>query len=232
MPEDLKLGRPHFYTQAVQDNSRSVKEGRPIFDEIEMVKISHPGDRLHNWTGPVTEKHFIRGKHYDATELFPDDYAAFKKGGLRASHGTPLEEWPNPGMTKGRVAELKAMDILSVEELGNIPDNVLPKMGMGARELRDAAKAYITTAKDGAANAKMAAELAQLRAMVEQLTAGAAPTFETFSPGFPPEPKDINDCTDDELKAYIKRETGQAPRGTPSRETLIAKAAEVARAAV
>ncbi|WP_141339703.1 hypothetical protein [Bradyrhizobium sp. USDA 3458] len=203
--------RPRFYKDAIQNMAASEKEGRPIFEEKEMVEVRIPGDKLFSWVGEVSDKHRQR---------WPDVYAAFKRGEERAASGTPLEQWPNPSLTKARVAELKSANILSVEELAGVPDSTLPKLGMGARELRDQARAYIDAAKGGAENAKMAAELAQLRQMVENLT-GKAPEA--------PKEKSPEDCTDQELKDYIKRETGEAPRGNVSRETLLKRAAEIAQ---
>lgn len=40
--------------------------------------------------------------------------------------------------------------------------------------------------------------------------------------------KRLEDCTDAELKAFIKRETGEAVKGNPSRQTLIERAMEIA----
>jgi hypothetical protein len=40
---------------------------------------------------------------------------------------------------------------------------------------------------------------------------------------------DINDATDEQLKQFIKEQTGAAPRGNPSRETLLARVAELAQ---
>lgn len=206
--------RPRFYMDAVLNKSLSEKEGRPIYVDKEMVEVRIPGDKLFSWVGEVEEQHKQR---------WPEHYAAFKRGEQRASVGTPLEHWPNPELHKSRVAELKACDILSVEELANVPDSTLPKLGMGARELREQARAYIAAAKDGAGNSAMAAELARLKEIVEKLTSGA--------PVEQPKEKSLEDCTDDELKAFIKQKTGQAPRGNVSRETLLKRVAELAEAA-
>ena len=209
--EQRDNARPRFFVDAIKNNAESEKAGRPIFDSKTMVEIRIPGDKNMTWVGEVNDKH---------KERWPDHWAAFQKGELRAASGTPLEEWPNPELTKGRVAELKAMDILSVEELAGVSDGLLPKMGMGARELRDQAKAYIDRAKGGAGNAAMVAELARLKEMVERLTGNVPPAVA--------QDKSIEDCTDAELKEFIKRETGEGVRGNPSRETLIARAKAIA----
>lgn len=208
--------RPRFYNDAIQNMEMSEKEGRPIYQDVEMVEVRIPGDQQMTWVGKVEEKH----KH-----RWPEQYAAFKRGEERAASGTPLEHWPNPTMTKSRVAEIKAHNILSVEELAGIPDSSLQKLGMGARELREQARYYISNANDGAANAAMSAEIARLKEMVETLTGNK---MEPVSKEAAPVEKSLDDCTDDELKSFIKRETGKAPRGNISRATLLNRATEIA----
>lgn len=211
--------RPRFYMHAVENKAKSASEGRPVFDEREMVEIRIPGDRLAVHVNYVSDEHRQR---------WPDHYAAFKRGEARAASGTPLEHWPQ--MTTGRVASLKALGILSVEELSSLPDNMLGSLGMGARELREQARAYLAAAQDGAAASRAAAENAELRAQMlrmqqqmEALMASAQPqTVVDVSE------RAIEDLSDDELKAYIKRETGEGVRGTPSRQTLLDKAEALA----
>jgi hypothetical protein len=206
------VARPTFYMEAVKNNAKSEAEGRPIFDEKEFIKIDIPGDKNMNWIGEVEESHRNR---------WPDQYAAFKRGEARAASGTPLEHWPNPELTKARVAEIKAQNILSVEELAGIGDNQLGKLGFHGRELREAARAYIAQAKDSAGASAMAARVAQLEEMVKRLSGNVPPEPEQKT-------KSIEDCTDAELKEFIKRETGEGVRGNPNRETLVARARAIA----
>lgn len=212
--------RPRFFKEAVQNKFKSDQEGRPIFDEREFVEIRIPGDKLSVFVGYVEDEH---------RERWPEAYAAFKRGEERAASGTPLDQWPNASMTRARVAELKAASILSVEELANIPDSVLGRLGMGIRELREQAIAYLQGAKEGAANSAMAARIAQLEQMLETLNKN-----HSVAPAIPsaPEPteKAIEDCSDAELKAFIKERTGEPVRGNPSRETLIDRATQLATA--
>lgn len=209
--------RPRFYMDAVQNKALSEKEGRPIFEDKEMVEVRMPGDRLFSFVSVIEEQHKQR---------WPEHYAAFKRGEQMATVGTPIEHWAHPSLTRSRIAELKALHILSVEDLGNVGDNLLDKLGMGGRELRDGARAWLSTAKGGAENAKMSAEIARLTEMVNSLMAGKAAAPEVV-----PKEKTLEDCTDAELKEYIKRETGEGVRGNPSRETLLKRAAEVAEKA-
>jgi hypothetical protein len=205
--------RPRFYMDAVHNMALSTKEGRPIYEDKEMVEVRIPGDKLFSFVSVVEEKH---------KERWPEHYAAFKRGEQQATIGMPLEHWAHPLLSRSRIAELKAMHIMSVEDLAGVGDNVLPKIGMNAREMRDSARAYIENAKGGAESSRLATEVADLRAQVAQLFAVKAPE------PVPQKEKTLEDCTDAELKEYIKRETGEGVRGNPSRETLLKRAAEVA----
>lgn len=217
---ETDTARPRFYMQAVENKAKSELEGRPVFDEREMVEIRIPGDRLATHVNYVLDEHKQR---------WPDHYAAFKRGEARAASGTPLEHWPI--MTTGRVASLKALGVLSVEELSNLPDNMLGSLGMGARELREQARAYLAAAHDGAAASRAAAENADLRAQMlrmqqqmEALLNAAGTSVEVADVS----DRAIEDLSDDELKAFIKRETGEGVRGTPTRQTLLDKATTLA----
>ncbi len=154
----------NFYVRAVQNNFKSSQEGRPIFDEVEFVRIIIPGDTKTIIDTKVTNEYRNR---------FAEKYERFKKGMAQAQTGTPLEVWPQ--MTVGQVAELKAMHISTVEQLADLSD-VLAQKIMGSFQLRQKAQVFLEAAKGEAQNSKMAAELekrdieiAALKAQVEQI---------------------------------------------------------------
>lgn len=222
----VDTARPRFWMDTAENKERSAEEGRPVFDPVEMVEIVTPGDRLTSWIGEVQDKHRAR---------FAKQYEDWKRGQQRAVSGTPLEEWPP--LSVSRVAELKAQNILTVEEYAAVPDNVLQKLGMGARAERDKARAWLDEAKGHAANGALAAENAELKrrleALEQQMLTAPQPTQQVEPSAQHDEPstqrdKSIEQCTDDELKAYIKRETGEGVRGQPTRDTLIKRASEIA----
>lgn len=233
--EKKETVRPRFYIHPVQNKAKSDKEGRPIFEPKSFVELRHPGDRLYSFVDEIDEHGRSLAKRADGTpvsdysERFPRDFAAFKRGEERAAVGTPLEEWS--ALSRSRAAELKALNILTVEELADVQDGALDKMGMGARAEREKARTFLAASKGGAETNAMAARIAQLEEMVARLTAPVAQTITTDlrhpldTPDVP-----IEQATDAQLKEYIKRETGQAPRGTPSRDTLLNKAKEIAAA--
>lgn len=205
---------PRFYMAAVEDEAASKREGRPIFTEVEMVEVMIPGDRLSRPVFPVEDKH---------RERWPQAYEAFKRKQSVAQTGMPIEMWPQ--VTAPRALELKAVGVFTVEALAGLPDGMVSNIGADGRQLREKARAYLDAASGGATVAEQAAEIARLRDMVEALMQrNAAP---------PPQPEpvrelSIEDASDEDLKAFIKARTGQAPRGNVSRETLEQRAAELA----
>ena len=95
-------------------------------------------------------------------EEFPREYEAFKKGLEQVPEGEALEKWDHPFMTPAMVRNLQNNHIMTVEQLSEMPDTTLQLLGMGAREVKNAAMGYIS-AKSGSA------ELDALKATNETL---------------------------------------------------------------
>jgi len=151
-----------FYVKAVKNNFKSDQENRPIYDEVDFVRIIIPGDTKSIIDTKVTMEHRQR---------FADRYERFKKNQAQAVSGTPLEVWPQ--MTVGQVAELKAMHIHTVEQLAELSD-VLSQKIMGSHALRQKAAAFLAASSDTAASNKLAVELEKRDSEIEMLKAQMA----------------------------------------------------------
>jgi hypothetical protein len=136
-----------FYIRPVMHNFKSNEAGRPIYEEKEYIRIIIPGDSKTTGDYPVTDEFRMR---------FEKQYDKFKKGLEQAVEGTPLEMWPQ--MTVGLCAELKAMNISTVEQLAGLADGPAQKI-MGNYDLRRKAQMFLDSAKGEAENNKMVAEL-------------------------------------------------------------------------
>lgn len=141
-----------FHKEAVQNNYKSEQEGRPIFDDVDFVKILTPGDRNTVVDRPV--------KPDDKTR-FPQHWAQYLAMGEVATTGTPVEHWPR--LTPSQVAEAKHSNIPTVEHLAQMSDSVVSNMGTGWMGLRTEAKAFLDKAKDAATAQHHAAENDRLR---------------------------------------------------------------------
>jgi len=146
------------------NNFQSAEQGRPIYDELEYVRIIVPGDSKTTVDCPVTDEFRMR---------FEKQYDKFKKNLSQAVTGTPLEMWPQ--MTVGLCAELKGMNVQTVEQLANMSDGIAQRI-MGSHDLRRRAQAFLDAAKGEAENNKLTTELEKrddqikaLQAQMEQL---------------------------------------------------------------
>ena len=149
---------PEFEIKMIKNNYKSEKEGRPIFDEVEWITIRVAGDRNNVVSSKVRDEHRQR---------FPHHYAVFKSGEQVANSGTPLEEWPV--ITRSMAANLKALNITTVEELAGLSDQGIINIGHGGRDLVNQAKAFIEMAKEGADPQHYAAENQRLNDEISRL---------------------------------------------------------------
>ena len=147
---------PIFFIEAVQDHVKSKEEGRPIFREVEKVKLHFAGNPHSVPVMEVTD---------DIKAQFPQHYAAFKRTGEMAIVGTPLKEWAS--LSVSRIAELNAQNIWTVENLASLDDAGLQRIGMGGRELVAKAKAYIESAQGNSPIEALASENIRLSEQVE-----------------------------------------------------------------
>lgn len=208
---DTGLG-VEFFTKAVEHPAKTREAGRPIFNDMEYVRISFPGDSKRELVAPASEMHYVSHAKQQMTyaERFAGSYAAFKDSNTEYVSGTPIDELT--ALTASKKAELKAMKIRTVEQLAGLPDVTIKKIGMGAREMVEQAQAFLAAASGTAEIAELRRQLAELQA------AKAAPeTSDEFS-GF----------SEEDLKNMIQDAGGEVPRGNAKRETLVARLQEIA----
>lgn len=149
---------PRFYIEAVQHSAKSEAAGRPIFEDREYVEIRIAGDNKSVVVRKVSE---------EDKQRWPTAYAAFKNGLEAPVEGTPLHHWP--ALSVSQVAELRALNINTVEALAALSDTGISKIGFNGRVMVAKAKAFLDTAKGTADAQKMAAENEALRADIEML---------------------------------------------------------------
>lgn len=136
-----------FFNAYSENKEKSLKEGRPIFDEIPSISIQWPG-------GDVT----VRRIEQQDIQEYPEKYAAFKAGNEPVESGTPLSEWPALSATV--VKELQYFGIKTVEQLAEATDAAKSKLGTAGR--------FVKMAKDwlDAANSTQS-HVAKLQQLLE-----------------------------------------------------------------
>ena len=149
---------PRFFLDKNLNNIASEKAGHPVYDSVEKVEIIIPGQSLST---------AVRFVNQELKNRWPQQYAAFKAGMEAPVEGTPIEEWPP--LIPAEVANLKAINIMTVEQLSQINDNAISTMGHGARALRDKAAAWLKNAAGGQALSEATARASRAEAKLETL---------------------------------------------------------------
>lgn len=148
---------PRFYRDKNLNNVASEKAGHPVYDDVEKVEINIAG------SSRAVSVQFVKDEH---RQRWPQAYAAFKAGLEPAHEGTPLEEWPP--LSPAQVANLKAMNIHTVEQLSVVADNVTMNI-MGGMALREKAAKWLDNAAGGQSLSEALAEKADAQAKLATL---------------------------------------------------------------
>ena len=149
-----------FFTEAALLPGKSDEAGRPVYEERDYVGITNPGSR----------DEVVRFAKDKAKE---DEYVAWAYKKWKATQeqvvdGTPVETVPF--LNKAQVAELKAINVHTLEALAELPDTAKQRM-MGAGDLQKKAQAYMQAAKDSAVVTRLQSELNQRDRTIEQMKA-------------------------------------------------------------
>jgi hypothetical protein len=219
-----------FKHHAIKNEGRSIKEGRPIYDDMEICEIRFAGSRnvsvfpalaFSHWTiDPETQEQIA----VTYAERFQRQYRQFKEHTMQTKSGTPLAQVPF--LTEARRAELRALNIYTIEALAQVDGQELKNLGSYGRDLKNKAIEFIADAKVGAPTAEMMAELEALRARNQILeednklmaTATEKDDVKTGGP--------FDHMSVDMLRDFIKTNTGHMPHGSLNRKTLVRMATE------
>lgn len=171
-----------FYSKPVQNDFETKAQGRPIFSDMDWVKIIVPGDKNNIIDTYAREDHKVR---------FPVQWARYqnqKQGNVET--GTPLTAWPL--ISAAKAEELRALNFKTVESIALASDGQLQTLGMVAGmapyEFRSRAQRYLQAAKDESfsneqaekAN-QLAEENAKLKAAIDQQAADMAEMKEMIA---------------------------------------------------
>jgi len=146
-----------FYMDAVHLKAQSEVEGRPIFEDREFVEIIPIGDTKTVVTKPVTDMERQR---------FPEEYAVFKRGIERTFTGTPLNQWPI--MLPSQIKQFNHFNVYTIEQLSELDDIAIGRIGPGTRDFVEKAKAFIAKAKGSADVQRFASENLEMKAKIEE----------------------------------------------------------------
>lgn len=228
-PDDVLVVQ--FKHLAMPNDAKSLAEGRPIFDDVEVCEIRAPGSRdvkyfpatavsAHGWLAdPITGEQ----RQVTYAERFPRQYQQFKARAAQTVTGTPLDF--AAFLTDGKRAELRAQNVYTVEMLAAIEGQELKNLGPGGREMKNKAAKFIEDAKAGAGDKQMQRELMALKARNQILEEDNEALRKQRAANGNPD-GEFEDMSDDQLRAYIADHTGKEPQGALPRKTLLRMAAE------
>jgi hypothetical protein len=146
-----------FYRKPMMHLGDSKAAGRPIYREVDCIRIMVPGDKLSVIDRPVDS---IDARRFAAR------YEKWKTGQGNSVEGTPLTALPR--MTSGKIEEYKYFNVQTVEQLAAAPDSLGQKF-MGFNEDKRSAAAFLELAKGNAPLEKMNEELKSRDAKIEEL---------------------------------------------------------------
>lgn len=126
-------GVPKFYLKKKRVTN---DDGSVTFKYVEWVDIITPGDNRSTPSQKVTDRH---------RNLWPTEYAAFRRGEEVARDGWPIDMWSY--LNEQQVHALKAMNIFTVEDVAGLADSNLGHIPMG-RTLKNQATAALRTKKE------------------------------------------------------------------------------------
>ena len=238
-----------FFSEAVLNQPKSEASGRPIFDDVEMIMFQFAGDTRRVCAFPATETdpNATREAGYPVSyaEAHAEAYRKFKAGQQQTVAGTALSE--APFLTEAKRRELRALNIHSVEALAALDGPNLKTLGIGGRELKNQARAYLDKAAGSADVTGMAAQIATLREnmqllmdenarLVDQMRGGAAAPArpadsaqeDGAGEGGDDPGKAIEECSDAELRDFIAQNGGKVAHNA-GRARLLELATELAQ---
>lgn len=215
-----------FKYQPMENAAESLKEGRPIFEDVEVCEVRVPGMKdwkvfpAHFFSNWVTDPFTLSQRKLTYAERFRHQYRQFQEHAAQTKTGTPLDY--AKFLTDARRAELRAINIYTVEALAAIDGAELKNIGMGGREMKNQAIAYLEETKSGAVNKQMEVELEMLRArnVILEEDVAALRSLKAKAEA------EFAEMSDTQLKEFIAAHTGHTPLGNPNRKTLIRMALE------
>ena len=167
-----------FEVRTVEDKVASIREGRYAAKDIDfaLVTPAYSKDcveyKVDQWLANI-ERNLRDGRIPQTwADHWKEAYKRWKSGQETPLNGTPIKGWGV--ISPAQQATLIAMHCLTVEDLANANDEGLRRIGMGAVDLRNKAKTWLSSMSDrGGVTVKMAAleqENEVLKTTLETLT--------------------------------------------------------------
>lgn len=176
--------RPPFVTfevRAEEDRAKTIETGIYAVKNVDYAIITPQGskDRIERkvdeWFPQLEQQ--VREERFSTVWLdgFKSRYRIWKETNEIPENGHPIVNWP--AASPAQVKTLLAGGVRTIEDLAVANEEVLARLGMGARALKNRAVEWMAAAKNGGAQAEEIAALKQqnedlllrVQSMTEQL---------------------------------------------------------------
>lgn len=198
-----KVGRPAFVTFATVAQhlpKASEEQGRYMARDVDMVTVRQIGGtdscvfEVADWLAR-NKQEVQSGRLPQAhADLYAQSYTRWKAGQELPVTGTPIKTWPVA--TPSQVEAMIQMGVRTVEDLAQLNDDGLRRIGMGAVDLKNKAKAWLAAAQD---KGKLAQDMAavqrtneELQQMVASLTAKVEALQQALPDSADPDPRELS----------------------------------------
>ena len=169
---DDKIRPPYvtFETRVVEDRHASTEQGRFVGKDVNYAIVTPSGskDRIEKvaeeWLAGMEEgvkQERIPGEWLEA---YTRKYKTWCETREMPEDGTPILGWP--GVSPAQSKAILDANVRTLEDLAEANESTLTAIGMGARALKEKAKAWLDTADN---TGKAAEELDSLRKQVDTL---------------------------------------------------------------
>jgi hypothetical protein len=159
-----------FEVRSFEDRAKTMATGKYTARDIDYVVVRQAGQMNSSeheaveWLDRIAKNPGYKPEWVDGLRK---QYENWKKGYEAVPSGTHVRSWPSIGPSTADM--LCGVNILTVEDLAVANESALQRIGIGARELQQKAKAWLDSAtKVGATAEELAALRAQVAALVEQ----------------------------------------------------------------
>ena len=152
-----------FFIHARLNQTKTKKQGRPIYEDTVYVSIMQPGNKDSIVVRPATGMDKARfAEHWRKYQARTDDNDEIVEG-------TPLKDWA--GVTRAQCEELRYFNIRSVEQLAALSDANAQNI-MGINMLKQRATKWLESSKENATTDALAAANARIDELMAMVEAG------------------------------------------------------------
>jgi hypothetical protein len=169
MPIALMPQRPPFVTfeqRAIEDRNATIKAGGLVMRDVDYVIVRQVGCKdtvekeAEAWLADIDKAAMSNTYPGEWARHFREKYLAFKAGQAEPELGLSVRQWPS--LSKAQAENCIAAGVRTVEDIAAMNEPTMQRVGMGARELKQKAKAYLESRDANKAAEQITALQAQL----------------------------------------------------------------------